>query len=99
MAEKVERNIKFTDGVKIFIAAIFLVLVACLAIIFFPLLGDSNKKPVNNTSTAPHWEYKTVSVEREGECDFSKMLDDKWQLTGIQIKKYETNLKFRRTAN
>lgn len=98
MEEKIERNIKFTDGAKIFIASIFLVLVACLAIIFFPLFGDSNIKPVSDTSST-HWEYKTLSVGHEKECDFSNMLDDEWQLTGLQIKEYETNLKFRKKTN
>ena len=83
---------------KIFLISIVVIFISCSVIIGTYVIGDIQLKNIN-TASAPNWEYKTVSVEHEEECDFSKMLDDQWQLTGIQIKEYETNLKFRKNSN
>jgi len=83
---------------KVFLISIVVIFISCLVIIGTSITGNTQTKSTN-TTPVPNWEYKTLSVGREEECDFSNMLNNNWQLTGIQIKKYETNLKFRRNAN
>ena len=96
MKQQSGSDIRFID--KVFLVSIVVIFISCLVIIGTSVTGNTQPKSTN-TTPVPHWEYKTLSVEHEEECDFSKMLDDRWQLTGIQIKGYETNLKFRRNAN
>jgi hypothetical protein len=89
-------DIRFID--KVFLISIVVIFISCLVIIGTSVTGNTQPKKTN-TASIPYWEYKTVSVEHEKECDFSEMLDDEWQLIGIQIKEYETNLKFRKDVN
>lgn len=99
MEDKSKGNIKLTDGAKIFITSLVFIFVGCVIIIVYSLIPYEPKPQPSSGSPAVHYEYKTLTVDYEGKCDFSEMLDDKWQLTGIQIKENETNFKFRKNTN
>ena len=98
MEDKSKGNLKFTDGAKIFIASLVFIFVGCVITIAYSLI-PYEPRPQPSSGSAAYYEYKTLRVNYEEACDFSNMLDDSWQLTGIQIKENETNLKFRKKTN
>jgi len=99
MEDKSKGNIKFTDGATIFIASIVFVFTICVIAIAYLFIPHEPRPQPSSGSPAAYYEYKTLIVDYEEKCDFSKMIDDSWQLTGIQIKENETNLKFRKKTN
>ncbi len=78
---------------------------ALIVIVFFIGIITIGAELIDNTPTnfknkpGIQWEYTTMTISHGENCDFSKMLDDRWQLSGLRIDKNETHIKFRRAIN
>lgn len=95
------KEIRLID--KAFLVLIVIVFFIGIIIIGAELIDNASKKnnrdSVSSNKPSIRWEYTTTKIEHKKAYDFSDMLDDGWQMVGMQIEKDEIYLTFRKATN